>query len=119
MKILALHTDYISFRPLKKAIKGIADLPKKDSEGNRVEEALAIMTAVEKSDEGSVDAVVNKLLEEVEKIAEQVKAENIVLYPYAHLSKDLASVETATEVLEKAFKALGKIQSFQGTIWLL
>lgn len=108
MKILSLHTDYIKFKPLKKALKNIDNLSEDEKEGGHVKEALAVMTAVEKSDEGFVDEIVHKLIQEIEDIAGQVQAENIVLYPYAHLSKDLASIETATEVLEKAFQGLKK-----------
>ncbi len=113
MKILALHTDYIKFKPLKKALKKIEDLSGEEKIEQEVKEALAIMTAVEKGDE-DVDSIVEKLIEEIEEISKQVKTQNIVLYPYAHLSKDLASIETATEVLEKAFQGLkNKLKGFK------
>ena len=107
MKILALHTDYIKFKPLKKALKKIADLAEKDKAEQRVKNALVIMTAVEDVDD-NVEEIVKKLVEEVKKIASQVKTENIVLYPYAHLSSNLSSPEIAQEVLEKAEKSLKK-----------
>jgi threonyl-tRNA synthetase len=107
MKILSLHTDYIKFKPLKKALKSVDDISEKDKKGEEVKEALAIMTAVEKSD-SDVKSVVEKLVEEVKKIAEQVNVKNIVLYPYAHLSKDLAAPAHAINVLEEAVKKLKK-----------
>ena len=48
MKILALHVDYIKFKPLKKALKSIADLPEAEKKEQKVSEALVILTAVEK-----------------------------------------------------------------------
>ncbi len=108
MKTLNLHTDYIKFKPLKKAIKSIDDLPEKEKEEVHVENALAVMTAVEKHDE-DVESVVEKLVENVKEIAKQVKFDNVVLYPYAHLSKNLADPKTASEFLQKAEKALKKI----------
>ena len=105
MKILALHVDYIKFRPLKKALKKIEDL--KDKEEKEAKNALAVLTAVEKGDE-NVKEVVKKLVSEVENIADQVNAKNIVLYPYAHLSSSLASPEVAVKVLEEAEKTLNK-----------
>ncbi len=107
MKILSLHTDYIKFKPLKKALKKIADLPEKEMGVVKIDEALTILTAVEKSDT-DIQGVVNALVENVKDIAKQVNAKNIVLYPYAHLSSNLASPDVAIEVLEKSEKALKK-----------
>jgi threonyl-tRNA synthetase len=107
MKILLLHTDYIKFKPLKKALKTIEELSEKEKEGNFVQQALVVMTAVEKSD-SNVKQIVEKLIENVKDVAKQVNAEKIVLYPYAHLSSDLASPQLATEVLNEAEKGLKK-----------
>ncbi|MFH1801797.1 MAG: threonine--tRNA ligase [archaeon] len=107
MKILSLHTDYIKFKPLKKALKKIEPLSDAEKEERHVENALAIMTAVEKHDT-DVKGVVEKLVEEIKLIAEQINVENIVLYPYAHLSSELAVPELAVNVLNEAEKALKK-----------
>ncbi len=107
MKILLLHTDYIKFKPLKKALKKIKSLSEEEKKGGEIKEALTVMTAVEKTDT-DVEGIVEKFVENVRDIAEQVSAKNIVLYPYAHLSSELASPELAIEVLEKAEKELKK-----------
>ncbi len=107
MKTLNLHVDYIKFKPLKKALKSIGELLEKDKKEKEIKEALVVLTAVEKCDI-NVSSVVKKLVENVKDIASQVKTKNIVLYPYAHLSKDLGSPEVAQEVLEKAEKELAK-----------
>ncbi len=107
MKTLNLHVDYIKFKPLKKALKSIGELTEKDKKEKEVKEALVVLTAIEKSDV-DVSGVVKKLVENVKDIASQVKAKNIVLYPYAHLSKDLGNPDIAQEVLESAEKALVK-----------
>lgn len=106
MKILSLHVDYINFKPLKKALKKIADLPEDEKVAKRVEEALAVMTAVEKGDD--LESSVAELVKNVEDIAKQVNAKRIVLYPYAHLSSNLSSPDLAVEVLKKAEKELSK-----------
>lgn len=105
MKTLNLHVDYIKFKPLKKAIKKIDDLSDEEKAEKRVDEALAVFTAVESSDK-DIEKTVAKLIKSIEEIANQINAKNIVLYPYAHLSKDLASPEIAKEVLEKTEKML-------------
>lgn len=105
MKILALHTDYIKFKPLKKALKKIGDLV--DKEEKESKDALAVMTAVEAGDK-NISEVVDKLSGEIDKIVDQVNVENVVLYPYAHLSSNLASPEVAVKVLDEAEKKLSK-----------
>ncbi|MCX6750845.1 MAG: hypothetical protein NTZ83_05285, partial [Candidatus Pacearchaeota archaeon] len=107
MKTLNLHVDYIKFKPLKKALKNIGELSEKDKKEKEVKEALVVLTAVEKCD-SDVSSVVKKLVENVKDIASQVKTKNIVLYPYAHLSKDLGNPETAQKILEKAEEELTK-----------
>ncbi|MCK9595804.1 threonine--tRNA ligase [Candidatus Pacearchaeota archaeon] len=107
MKILLLHTDYIKFKPLKKALKSIGELSEKEKGEKSVKEALVVLTAVEKQDK-DVKKVVEKFVENVADVAKQVNTEKIVLYPYAHLSKDLASPEIAIKVLEESEKELKK-----------
>ena len=114
MKILSLHVDYINFKPLRKAIKSIAPLSEAEKIPRNIKDALAILTAVEKSD-SNVEKVVSELVKNVKEIAKSVNAKNIVLYPYAHLSSDLASPEVAIKVLEKAEKELKKVKGFNVT----
>jgi len=107
MKILLLHVDYIKFKPLKKALKNVEALSEKEKDEKKVEEALVVLTAVEKSDKDS-KKVVEELIKNVKEVAKQVKTKNIVLYPYAHLSSDLASSELATKILNETEKELKK-----------
>ncbi|MGD9276407.1 MAG: threonine--tRNA ligase [Candidatus Pacearchaeota archaeon] len=107
MKILCLHVDYVKFRALKKALKKTKDLNEDEKKEKQVKDALVVMTAVEKG-ESNVGIAVEKLINEIKNIAEQVNAKNVVLYPYAHLSKNLSSPETAIKVLEEAEKKLKK-----------
>jgi len=106
MKILSLHVDYINFKPLKKALKKIADLSEKEKEGQKIGESLVVLTAVEKGD--IIKESIKKLVENIEDIAKQVKIKSVVLYPYAHLSSNLASPETAEEILRESEKELKK-----------
>ena len=107
MKILALHCDYIKFKPLKKALRSIEPLSEKEKQGGNVKEALVILTAVEKGD-SDIKQIVEKLVKNINEIAQQVNAKNIVLYPYAHLSSQLAAPDIAVKVLEEAEKILQK-----------
>ena len=83
MKLLLIHSDFIEYEVKDKAIKNPEETDKKT---DRFEEALTAFTAVEKIDEKSPQQAVKDAVAEIEKTAQQVKAKNIMLYPYAHLS---------------------------------
>ena len=101
MKIITLHCDYIKFKPLKKAIKNAEELKNKDEQ--RVDEPLVVLTAIENGDN---DKTVKQLIESVKKTAKDVNTKNIVLYPYAHLSSNLANPDTALEYMSEAENVL-------------
>jgi len=96
MKLLLIHSDYIEYEVKEKAIKTPEETKIKS---DRFEDALTAFTAVEKIDEKSPSQAVTQAVAEIEKTAEQVKAKNIMVYPYAHLSSDLASPKKAQEIL--------------------
>lgn len=105
MKIITLHCDYIRFKPLKKAFKGAEELDSKAQLEKEIREPLVVLVAIEKGDN---DQTVSELVEAVKKTAKDVKALNVVLYPYAHLSSNLASPSTALEYLVEAENILTK-----------
>jgi len=104
MKILTLHCNYIKYKPLKKALKSI-ELKKGEEKEKHIVEPLVVLIAVEA---GDTKNIADELIKEVEKIAKQVKAKSIVLYPYAHLSSSLAKPDVAVSVLDEAQKGLKK-----------
>lgn len=107
MRIITLHCDYITFKPVKKALKSAEELSDSDKKEKKIKEALVVLTSVEK---GDTDMQVTQLVEAVKKTADEVKTKAIVLYPYAHLSSNLAEPVTALEQLvhaEETLKAAG------------
>ena len=111
MKILAIHADYVEYQAKKKAFKGAEEIESKDAV--RVEECLVIFTAVEKSDEENKDGIIERYLSEIKKIAEQVNAVKIVLYPYAHLSSKLSNPSFGQSVMQEAQKILSSDKNFE------
>lgn len=105
MRILTLHCDYIKFKALKKAIKDIEELSDKEKEGKEIKECLVVLTSIESGDSNNT---IKQLIEAVEKTAKEVKTNKIVLYPYAHLSSNLAKPSIALELLKEAEKQLSK-----------
>ena len=110
MKTLNLHCDYINFKALKKALKSVDEIaPNQKLEGES-KECLVIMIAVEKGDSKKS---VPELVESIKKIATDVKSENIVLYPYAHLSSNLGNPATAVKILNETAKKLKPLKVIQ------
>ncbi len=105
MKIITLHCDYIRFKPLKKAIKSVNELTEIEKEEKEVKDPLVVLTAVEKGDN---DNTLKDYIEAIKKTAVDVKTNNIVLYPYAHLSSNLSDPATALDHLIKAESILSK-----------
>ena len=96
MKLLLIHSDYIEYEVKDKAIKQPEAIKLKN---DRLDEALTSFTAVEKIDEKNPSQAVKQAVDEITKTAEQLKVKNIMLYPYAHLSSNLARPKTAQEIL--------------------
>ncbi len=103
MKIITLHCDYIKFKALKRAISKAEDLKIKSEVS--VKEPLVVLIAVELGDSHKE---VKELAEAVRKTASEVKARNIVLYPYAHLSSKLAPPDAALEYIVETEQILSR-----------
>jgi len=96
MKLLLIHSDFIEYEVKEKAIPH----PEETSiTKDRFDEALTVFIAVEKVDEKAPLQAVDEASKEIIKTAEQLKVKNIMLYPYAHLSSDLASVKAGKDIL--------------------
>lgn len=104
MRILLIHSDYLNYNVKNKTpvAEEIEDAKKQGA----FDESLVVFTAVEKDDENNPQGIVKNLVKEVITTNDQVKAENIVLYPYAHLSSSLSSPKVAVQVLKDAEEAL-------------
>src|SRR4030042_3309055 len=101
MRILQLHSDFIVYKPVQKEIAIAEDAEKKE---NRLEEVVVLFTAVEDHDN---DAVARKAIDEVRAFLGKLKVNRILIYPYAHLSSNLAKPAEALKVV-KAMEAYAK-----------
>ena len=98
MKILFIHADYIEYEVKEKAIDSAEEVERKK---DGMEEALVAFISVEEDDEWY-----GKAVEEIKNVAEMLNTRNILLYPYAHLSSNLASPHKAMEMLHAIEKEL-------------
>lgn len=103
MKILTIHSDFLEYEPKKKAFGGAEEIT--DLKKQRIDECLVVFTTVEK---GDTPKIVQKYVDEIKNIAEKIKPKAIVLYPYAHLSSNLAGAKESKQILKSAEKVLSK-----------
>ncbi len=104
MRILQLHSNYIEYKPIKKEIALAEECEKKE---HRLEEVVVLFTCVE---EGDNEAVAKKAVDELKSSLEKLSANRILIYPYAHLSNNLARPDEALKiikVMENYAKTLG------------
>lgn len=94
MRILQLHADFIEYKPIKKEIPKAEETEKKTV---RHENVLVLLTAVEDNDNS---AVAEKAILEVGAFLQKLKVNAILIYPYAHLSGNLATAEVALKILK-------------------
>ncbi len=92
MRLLLIHADYIEYE-VKEKTKLAEDF---EGRGDRIDEVLVVFTSVEKVDN---EEVVKKAAEEIKDVASKIGAKKILIYPYAHLSSNLADSETAISLL--------------------
>jgi len=99
MRILLIHSDHLKYQTKSKT--RIAEEISDEKKKGQFENALVVFTAVEKEDEAKPEAVVENAVKEIMDVSEKVKAENIVIYPYAHLSSSLGAPEAAKNILSQ------------------
>jgi len=107
MRVLFLHVDYLEYEVTGKALKSIGEIPKERKHG-RVEEALVCFLSAEKRDEKDPKAAALAAAKNIEDVAGQLHTKRVALYPYAHLSSDLAAPEPAQAVLAALEAELAK-----------
>ncbi len=99
MKILLLHAEAFSYETRKKAIKNPPDPPGSWECTN----CLVVYTSIEEDDNAhSVMEAVDSIMD----VASRVKPETVVVYPYAHLSSNLAPPRQAHSMLVELEKTL-------------
>ncbi len=105
MRILEIHCNNFSYKPRKKAIRDAPDLSEEQKKRVSLDNTLAVMMSFEKGDDKSI---IPQLLEQVKKNFEEVKANSIILYPYAHLSSNLLEPSASQKLLKEAFNVFKK-----------
>jgi threonyl-tRNA synthetase len=95
MRILQLHVNYVEYEPIKKEIAEAEECEKKKY---RFEDVLLLFTCVEKGDD---ESVCKKAVDEVKDFMKKLKADKILIYPFAHLSQNIASPDDALKIVKE------------------
>ena len=95
MRILQLHADYIQYRPIQKEIEVAEEVEKKDY---RLEDLVVLFVSVE---EGDDESSARRAIDELKEYLGRIKSNRILIYPYAHLSSNLAKPGDALRVLKE------------------
>ena len=96
MRILQLHCDSIEYTPTKKEIKSAENIENPSTQ--RLEEIVVAFVAIESGDDSSV--AINAI-SQIKNSMEKIGCKKLLLYPYAHLSSDLAKPTTAMSLLDE------------------
>ncbi|OGS56918.1 MAG: threonine--tRNA ligase [Euryarchaeota archaeon RBG_19FT_COMBO_56_21] len=104
MRVLLIHADRFEYE-VKEPTKMAEPLPEKQPKKHAFEEVLVSFTTVEESDE-DVETIADVASADLADVFSRVKAQRLVLYPYAHLSPNLASPKLAVDVLKAVEQAL-------------
>ncbi len=96
MRILQLHCDHIEYTPTKKEIQSAEDI--ENPETKRFEEIVVAFVAIEDGDDSSV---AQNAISQIKNSMEQIGCKKLLLYPYAHLSSNLAKPSIAMTLLKE------------------
>jgi threonyl-tRNA synthetase len=109
LKILQMHTDFIEYRPVKKEIQGAEE---SSTDQVREEEILVLFTAVEQDDDAEA---VKHAVRDAHEFLQKLGANRLMIYPFAHLSQNLAKPAEALLVLKTMEKEArdAKIETYR------
>ncbi|MDE1850428.1 MAG: threonine--tRNA ligase [Candidatus Micrarchaeota archaeon] len=94
MRILQQHVEFIEYEPIKKEIASAEEAEKKKV---KYEDIVVLFTTVETGDD---EAIAKKAIEDVAKFLKNLGKNTILIYPYAHLSSNLAKPQDAIAELK-------------------
>jgi len=96
MRFLQLHSDFIEYEPIVKENKEFAEENVSKSKV-RLEDLVVTLVAIE---EGDNEKLAMLAVNVIKKYMDTVKSRNLIIYPYSHLSSNLASPIVAFELLK-------------------
>ncbi len=104
VRILQLHCDSIEYTPTKKEIKSAEEIT---PETKRLEEVVVAFVAIEQGDDSSV---AQNAISQIKNSMEKIGCKKLLLYPYAHLSSNLAAPSIALSLLKEMESSASELE---------
>lgn len=98
MKILQLDVDNITYEAIAPEASIYEDIKEKKAS---VDTALVLLISVET---GDTDEMAEKAMKDTEEFLKKLQRKRLVLYPYAHISNNLAAPKEAMHIINHMFK---------------
>ena len=105
MRILQLHCDSIEYTPTKKEIKSAEDIDNPQTQ--KLEELVVAFVAMEDGDDSSV---AQNAISQIKNSMEKIGCKKLLLYPYAHLSSNLAKPSVAIALLKEMESSASELE---------
>ncbi|MDR0778249.1 MAG: threonine--tRNA ligase [Methanomassiliicoccaceae archaeon] len=98
MRTLYIHADSMEFESKKRT--PVAEEIQDSMHNGKMEEVLVVFVTVESEDEGKEAQVSAEASNDIAETMKRVGAERVMIYPYAHLSSDLAKPKACINILK-------------------
>ncbi len=99
MRLLLIHADRFEYETKEKAVKEPEPIQGTTKRG-QLEDGLVAFCTIEKPDEAQPDIVAENAADSIEEVLGWIKTRRVMVYPYAHLSTNLASGDVALKILK-------------------
>ena len=97
MRLLQLHCEYFKYWATKYALK----TPIEHAELGEIHEFKNVMVVLVTAEKNDTPDTARNAIVAVRKNFDEVKADSLLIYPYAHLSSDLAQPSVALTILKE------------------
>ncbi len=94
MRLLQLHSDFVEYQPIAKEIREAEENVSRSKV--RFEDLVVTLVSIENGDDENLAVIA---VNEIERYLATVKSKSLLIYPYAHLTSDLALPERALELI--------------------
>jgi threonyl-tRNA synthetase len=99
VRLLLIHADRFEYETREKAVKEPEPILGSAKTGE-LKDGLVAFCTVEKTDEAQLDNVAENAASSIEEVLGWIKTKRVMVYPYAHLSTNLAARDPALKVLK-------------------
>ena len=96
MRVLQLHAEFFEYEPVAREIQEKYADRDVSREQVRLQDLVVLLVAVEEGDEL---AVVKFAAQDIKQYMQRIKNNKLLIYPYSHLSSNLASPQQALEII--------------------